>query len=191
MNTDTTTSDFSVPVIVAVTRPFRLIPIDSTDLWNADLEQINKCTFDYVRLNRTSAAIDAGIRPFNVIVGYDGTLLLPALLEYRDPYVALDVFNRVLLALVLGGIYYEAATPDDLATGTLLQNGYCRLLDTPSGPDGVFHTSARSGSGDPLDTIRLLDPDSVLSTQIRDSHAKEVPFSAEHQPCRLSSRCQE
>src|SRR5688500_16500266 len=84
----------SVPVILASTSPFRLIKRDRTDNWKPTWDELNKRNYDYVKLSRLSTFIDVGLpNPFSMGVGFDGTLVLPALSQFADRDVVLSVFN--------------------------------------------------------------------------------------------------
>lgn len=78
-----------------------------------------------------------------MLVGFDGTLALPALPEFAQPDKALKIFNRVLLEMLLGGIYTEAATPEDIFPGILYKTGYIRIY-AQTGSTGRLHSALRT-----------------------------------------------
>jgi len=114
----------SVPVLTANFTPLRFVIRGKDDVWAPTLEQTNSGTYDYVKLHRLSTFVDVGLAPFSLGVSFDGTLLLPALPQFKDTAKALDLFNRMLTELLIGGLYCEAVAPDDLGYGELSFNAY-------------------------------------------------------------------
>ena len=68
--------DNFIPIIIGNCNPFRIIARE-IDKWNPSLDEINTLSYDYVKLNRNSTALDVNIKPFSLIVGFDGSLILP------------------------------------------------------------------------------------------------------------------
>jgi hypothetical protein len=161
----------SVSVITANFGPFRLV-LRPTDVWEPTLEQINARSYDYVKLHRLSDYFDVGIAPFSLGICFDGTLILPATEEFRDRARALAQFNKTLSELLLGGIYCEAASPDDIGVGSLSFTGYSRILGAATGPTASFHKAARSKHIGTLDVIRLLEPETVSIKTLHEALAK-------------------
>jgi len=109
------------PLVMAVSAPLKLIAKDGRDRWNPTLEDINRATYDYLKLNRASGFIDGNVAPYMMLVGFDGTLAMPALPEFAQPEVSLKIFNRVFLEMLLGGVYTEGAAPSDICHGWLFE----------------------------------------------------------------------
>ncbi len=141
---------------MAASAPIKLFAKDGRDKWNPTLEQINNGSYDYVKLNRVSGFIDGNVNPYAMLVGFDGTLALPALPEFTEHGKALKIFNRVLLEMLLGGIYTEAAAPADIFQGVLYKTGYVRMY-ARSGKVASLHSALRDRSASSLESIRLLD----------------------------------
>jgi hypothetical protein len=97
---------------------------------------------------------------------FDGTLILPATPELREPRKALMLFNRTLSELLLGGVYCEAVQPDDLGYGTLTFHGYTRIEGGGYGASASLHKAARTKHIGTLDVIRLLDPEIITKDEI-------------------------
>ena len=110
--------------MMAVSAPLKLIAKDGGDRWNPSLQDINQSTYDNVKLNRASGFIDGNVAPYMMLVGFDGSLAMPAMAEFSAPDVALKIFNRVFLEMLLGGIYTEGAAPSDICSGWLFNTGY-------------------------------------------------------------------
>lgn len=154
-----------VPVIIANCAPFRLI-LREDDEWAPTLEQINKKTYDYLKLCRPSGSIDVGIDPFSMIIGFDGSLILPALQDFIDRHVVLTKFNETLGKMLLGGIYSEAVKPMDISLGSMhAESGYIRHHGTGIGLRSSFHRNLREAFGGAIDTMELRYPRKI---QIKD-----------------------
>ncbi|KLD76566.1 hypothetical protein Y886_20770 [Xanthomonas hyacinthi DSM 19077] len=68
----------------------------------------------------------------------------------------LKIFNRVLLEMLLGGIYTEAAAPGHIFRGILYKTGYVRMY-AQSGQVASLHSALRDRSASTTESIRLLD----------------------------------
>lgn len=91
-----------IPIIIGNCAPFRIITRES-DKWNPSLEEINTLSYDYVKLNRNSTCLDVGISPLSLIIGFDGSLILPCIKPYNTKEGSVYLFNRILGILLLGG----------------------------------------------------------------------------------------
>lgn len=158
---------YQIPVITANFSPLRFVLKDTADAWAPTLENINNRDYDYVKLHRSSTSLDIGIAPYSMGVCFDGTLVLPALPEFRDTAHALTQFNRTLSELLLGGIYCEAVTPDDVSFGTMSETLYVRMHGCPEGLRASFHHAARTTLIGAMDVIRLLDPETVTVDELQ------------------------
>ena len=174
-------NDQQVPVLIVSVNPFRLVLRDDDDVWNADWEQINSKTYDYVKLNRLSTFIDAGLpKPYPLAIGFDGSFVLPAIPQFLKREKATLVINDILGKMLLGGIYFEAAAPEDINPGQLYFNGYYRLMGHSS-PQSLFHTAIRTLSASPIELPRLIDPRTVYAKALHEAFnkgaeiAKNVP----------------
>jgi hypothetical protein len=156
----------TVPVITANFNPLRFVLRGDSDVWNPTLEQINGRDYDYVKLHRLSAYFDVGIAPFSMGVCFDGTLVLPSIPKFRDPNNALAQFNETLTELLVGGVYCEAVTPDDLGYGSLSFTAYARIHGGGVGPAASFHKAARTKHIGTLDAINLLHPETITVDEL-------------------------
>ena len=111
--------DNFIPIIIGNCNPFRIIARE-IDKWNPSLDEINTLSYDYVKLNRNSTALDVNIKPFSLIVGFDGSLILPCIPPYNTKEGAVDLFNRFLGILLIGGIFSEAVIPDNVSYGHMI-----------------------------------------------------------------------
>lgn len=156
----------AVPVITANFNPLRFVLRGESDAWNPSLEQINGRDYDYVKLHRMSTYFDVGIAPYSLGICFDGTLVLPANPKFQDRSRALAQFNGTLAELLLGGVYCEAVTPDDIGYGSLSFTGYARIHGGGSGPSASFHKAARSKHIGTLDVINLLHPETITTDEL-------------------------
>lgn len=155
-------------LIIAASAPLKIFIKDRRDRWSPTLDQINNHTYDYLKLNRVSGFIDGNVAPYSMLVGFDGTLALPALPEFSQPEKALKIFNRVLLEMLLGGIYTEAAAPSDIFPGILYKTGYIRIY-AQNGNAGRLHSALRDRSASTLESICLLDRKPITITELEKS----------------------
>jgi DNA-binding MltR family transcriptional regulator len=148
------------PLVMAVSAPLKLIAKDGRDHWKPSLQDINRSTYDYLKLNRASGFIDGNVAPHMMLVGFDGSLAMPALPEFTKPDVALRIFNRVFLEMLLGGIYTEGVLPADICSGWLFSTGYIRMMGGVS-HNTSLHSALRDRSASISDNIVLLDQKTV------------------------------
>lgn len=146
-----------IPTIMAFINPFSVV-VRGNEEWKPTLDEINESSYDYVKLNRTSTAIDIGIAPLSMIVGFDGSLILPCIKEYADVNKAVEKFNETLGYLLLGGIYVKATSPEDISFGYINEYGYSKIVKAGDGQLSSFHFAIRSRCGNPFESIRLMEP---------------------------------
>ncbi|MBN1373392.1 MAG: hypothetical protein JW987_15755 [Anaerolineaceae bacterium] len=164
-----------VPIVIASVLPFRLVKREN-ELWAPSINDINDRNYDYVKLSRLSTFLDVGIRPFSIGIGFDGSLILPAIDEFRNRDTALEKFNETLGILLLGGIYTEAVLPVDISIGLLTLDGYTKLLGGGDGPNAKFHRAIRTKHAGALDVILLFNPPSLEIAEISDAYEKGKQF---------------
>lgn len=163
------------PLVMAVSAPLKLIAKDGRDHWKPSLQDINRSAYDYLKLNRASGFIDGNVAPYMMLVGFDGSLAMPALPEFSKPNAALKIFNRVFLEMLLGGIYTEGALPSDICSGWLFNTGYIRMMGGAS-RNTALHSSLRDRSASISDNIVLLDqkPITLATLQKAISHGRSI-----------------
>jgi hypothetical protein len=163
------------PIVMAVSAPLKLIAKDGRDSWRPTLQQINSSTYDYLKLNRASGFVDGNVAPYMMLVGFDGSLAMPAMPEFSRPDVALKIFNRVFLEMLLGGIYTEGAAPSDICNGWLFSTGYIRMFGGAS-RNITLHSGLRDCSASISDNIILLDkkPITLASLEKAIAHGRSI-----------------
>lgn len=159
----------NIPILIANTSPFRLICRDEKDKWEPTLDEINSRTYDYVKLHRLSAFVDVGIAPFSLGMAFDGSLILPLLPKFKDKQIAIEIFNRTLGELLLGGIFTEAVLPENITIGRLTLDSYFNQVSMPKGLISQFHAAILSKHVGNLDVIKLLNPPKIILSKINNS----------------------
>jgi hypothetical protein len=161
-----------IPIYIANPSPFRLMLRDSDDQLNATIEEINQSTYNYVKLHRASKFFHANIQSSSPVgIGYDGSFLLLATKEYSTIDATLDEFNKVFASILIGGVYIEAIGPPDLSHGELSEYGYFRHTNT-FGANADFHKSLGEADAGSSESLKLLDSDTVLASDIIDAYMK-------------------
>jgi hypothetical protein len=147
-----------VPILIANPDPFRLIVRDENDLWEPTLDDINKSTYNYVKLHRASLFFDADLKcGLPACVAFDGSFILPANSDYSTIESSLDEFNRIFASIFLGGLYITSITPSDLSQGTMSIHGYYRHTRT-FGSSGALYKSLGNRDAGNSYNINLLNP---------------------------------
>ena len=155
-----------MPIVMAVSAPLKLIAKDRRDHWKPSLEDINRSTYDYLKLNRASGFVDGNVAPYMMLVGFDGSLAMPALPQFSAPEVTLRIFNRVFLEMLLGGVYTEGAAPADICRGWMFKTGYMRMYGGGS-RNTALHSSLRDRSASITDNIVLLDQKTITLAALK------------------------
>jgi hypothetical protein len=166
----------TIPVWGGNFSPLRLVALDGDD-WTVSLDEINAMRYDSTKLFRSSMNIDVGIAPLSLIVLFDGTLVLPRCSDISKTR-ALTIFNRHLTDLLLGGIFVNEVSPDDVTPGSLNLWGYHRH-HCPTGRYARLSQSLRTRRADPDDAILLLKPKILTKSDYLLHHATGRAISGE------------
>lgn len=167
-SSDESPRENSLPVVTGNYAPFRLV-MREEDAWAPSLEDISSKTYDYVKLHRSSMGVPVGIEPFSMLVCFDGTFVLPAIETFRKKENALELFNRVLAEILLGGIYVDAMSPDDLGLGSVTFDGYCRMRGGSRGNISSLHSNLRTTYAGIWDSMILLHPRTILVNELQET----------------------
>jgi hypothetical protein len=170
-----------MPLLIAVGAPLKLIAKDGRDSWKPSLQEINDSTYDYLKLNRASGFIDSNVAPYMMLVGFDGSFAMPDLPEFSQPDVALRIFNRVFLEMLLGGVYTEGAAPSDICAGWLFKTGYIRMLGRAS-RNTALHSALRDRSASTSDNIVLLDRKPIALSSLQKAITRGRSILAKSDP---------
>ncbi len=160
----------NIPIITANFDPFKLVISNTNDYWSATLDEINTNTYNYEKLNQTSLSLDIGLEHYSLLVSYDGTLILPRINKFSDPYHTLSVFNDVLTCLLLGGEYCEAVLPEDIGYGLIDSNNRSMIIAGATGKISSFHKLIKSSLVGKVDAIRLHNPAFITVEEFKKSY---------------------
>lgn len=148
-----------VPALVIYLHPFRLVESSDQEKWEPNIDEINSGSWDYIKPHEISGGLDVGLEPpYHMLVCRDGALALPPIPELRDHQNAVEFFNKCLASFVLGGIYCEAVTLDNLEFGSILDWKYIRVQSNSPAAPNRFHNLVRLKMASPLEAISILDP---------------------------------
>ncbi|MEA2871524.1 MAG: hypothetical protein QOH67_1500, partial [Hyphomicrobiales bacterium] len=178
-----------VPCLLTYLSPFRMIDAKGLTSWNITIEHVNQRTWDYAALHEVVGGLDVGLpNPYHLVLARDGALALPPIAPINSHQAAVEFFNRTLAALLLGGIYCEAITPDGLDTGSIIDWKYVRSHRAGLAAPNRFHEQIRYGKASALEAISLYRPPTVALDALRTAmkigldvldrgaaHARRVP----------------
>lgn len=161
-----------VPCLIGYLHPFRVVEADGLAPWNCTIEQVNRRTWDYAALHEMAGGLDVGLTaPYHLVVARDGALALPPLPGLRSDQAAVEYLNRCLAALLLGGIYCEALTPDSLDLGSIIDWKYVRSQRAGMAAPNRFHLHIRYGQASSLEAIALHQPRTIALTELQSAMA--------------------
>lgn len=159
-------SEINVPILISNFKPFRLISRDESDTWGPSLEEINRSTYNYVKLHRASKFFDAHLpKPMPACFAFDGSLIFPFIEEFKNDDLVVEEVNRVLASVFLGGVYVESISPLDVSRGSMNVTGYFRHSSTHSS-NSDFHRAIGECDAGSLASIRLLDPEVLEADKV-------------------------
>ncbi|WP_127132512.1 hypothetical protein [Pseudoflavitalea rhizosphaerae] len=160
---NTSAPKITIPAFIASPLPFRLIKRSTNDNWNPDIDDINKFTYDYVRLHRVSGTIDIGLpKPYTMAVTFDGSFILPAIKKYSDITTAVDEFNNFFGSLLLGGVFTQAVDATFLQRCFVHKNYYFETVHQPLNSFVELKNNFRHKHASVKDNIILMDCESIL-----------------------------
>mgnify|MGYP003112377814 CR=1 FL=1 len=157
-----------VPLYIAATSPLTLVTFDEGDEPSFTLEQINKQTYDRLKLCRTTTSLDPMLSAMDrmaVIVSYTGALLFPRMPGVSEEEVLASA-NRLLLKLTFGGIPFNAMNSDDVGFGFIYGTGYFLAASGAGGPNFNTLVALQHQDAGSFDTMRLLHPRVRTSSEI-------------------------
>jgi hypothetical protein len=161
-----------IPALITYLHPFYLVEGEGIEPWRVTIDDVNRAAWDYVKLHEVVGALDVGLdAPYHLVLGRDGALALPPIPELREHQRVVEFFNRCLAALLLGGIYCEAITLDNLETGSIIDWKYIRVHSHAQGGQNGFHNLLRLRMAPPLEAIALLYPRTVTLAELHKAMA--------------------
>ena len=156
------------PCLVTFLHPFRIVDGPDSPEWQVSLDEINAANWDYVALHEIVGGIGVGLEsPYHMIVCRDGGLALPLIPELQTDQAAVENYNRILAAILLGGIYCEEITSDGLDFGSILDWKYVRVLSCAFATSNRFHFLLRGQHASAVEAIALEEPRCQRRLKIR------------------------
>ena len=153
--------------LIAYTSPFRLVYKDCKDEWSASYDDLINSEYDYVKLHRLSTSFDVGLpKPFCLHIGFDGSLILPAIDQFYPLEKAVSAFNQVIGEMLIGGVYYDSIKLKDIGTGFFYLTGYVRPLNLPKTLNANLLSTLKTKTAGELHRLELLDPNHISAKEL-------------------------
>jgi hypothetical protein len=148
--------------IIAYLDPFRIVESEGVEPWKVTIDEVNRQTWDYVKLHEIVGGLDVGLdAPYHLVVCRDSALALPPVDRLRVDQAAVEFFNRCLAGLLMGGVYCEAISVDSLDVGSIIDWKYVRSHKAGQASPNRFHEQIRYRQASSLEAIKLMDPRTV------------------------------
>jgi hypothetical protein len=173
-----------VPALVTYLSPFRIVNPSLESKWQCSIVQVNQQTWDFTQLHEIVGSIDVGLdKPYCLVVSRDGAIALPPLQIFLDTQKAVSFFNKILAALLLGGIYVEAINIDSVEKGSLIDYSYIRSHVSGLSLSSQFHELIRLRMAPPILAIQLYRPRQIVFEDL--NNAAAMGFKAINSVVRL------
>lgn len=164
---------FANPCWVGYVSPFKIIVPDGEQPLEIPLEEINSNTYNHGNLCRIVEKLPLNeIDGFSTLVCYDGAIAVPKFGRLSLKENAVNFYNRLFTALLLGGIMCEAVDKRDIVSGSLHENRAVWPVDLGDSASSHLHAKLRMRNASNLDSILLLKPNYVFLADF--IHALEV-----------------
>ncbi len=153
------TEEFGSPAWVTYLIPFQIIRPDNSPPYSVTLDEINHNKYDHGALSKVVATItEPELENMALLVCLDGGLALPAIAPYEHVEKAIERFNRVLCAFLLGGIEVEAIDSRHVVSGSLHKRTYIWPVNDGLSLDAHLHAGLRTRVASSFDSIVLHEP---------------------------------
>lgn len=153
-------------IVISAPNPFYLYVRDESDEWQITIKEINEGNYDALKLHRVSFFLDVGLE-YGTPMGFafDGSMLVPRNPSLKSADDAIDCFNRVKAALLLGGLQLDQTTSSELAFGDLSDLGYFRYTD-PHGSTALLNRAFGELGAGSLLSIVLDKPRRITKSEV-------------------------
>ncbi len=122
------------PVLISAPSPTQFFVRDTDDDFDIDIKMINEGAYSPLKLHRVSFFLDVDLEGGSPMgFGFDGSMIIPRTPSVSNPDLAIDCFNRVKAAMMLGGLAFDATTQSMIGFGELKQTGYFRYFRALAG----------------------------------------------------------
>lgn len=146
------------PIILSAPESFHLFVRNEEDNWDVSIEDINSNNYDALKLHRVSFFLDVGLENgTHMGFGFDGSMIIPRNPSIQSADDAMDCFNKVKAALLLGGLQMDQTTSSHLGFGELTELGYFRYI-SPLGFAAQFNRALGEKGAGNLSSIVLENP---------------------------------
>lgn len=160
------------PVLISAPSPFYFFTRDENDLLDIDIEKVNSGTYSPLKLHRVSFFLDAGLEGGSPMgFGFDGSMLIPRTPSVSTPDAAMDCFNGVKAAMMLGGLALDASTHGMMGFGELKSTGYFRYTHALGSEAQISQALQEGGAGGQLN-ISLLSARQITQKSVEDAYAE-------------------
>jgi hypothetical protein len=150
-----------------------MVKKNEKDDWSTSLTEINRLEYNYVKLHRLSASFDIDLPPpYCLHMGFNGALILPALQELHPLEKSVELFNKFIGKLILGGVYYDSVRPYEIDKGILYETGYFRGFGISHDPFARIQAALQTKTAGPLHTGDLLYPMFIKSSELHRAYNK-------------------
>lgn len=152
-----------VPAYAAVVSPTTFFCFDNEDSLDVDVEQVNRNSYDRLKLCRTTGAIDHAeprMGNYGIILGYPGVFLIPKF-EWMNKELVVDIVNRKILELVFRGLFLDSITHEDVGYAYINTTGYFQLLGEARGKQYNYIMQLQQKDVSSFDSIGLVGLKSV------------------------------
>lgn len=140
---------------------------DSEDMFEITLEQINANIYNGKKLSEIASRLSITNNPDSLpaLISYDGAIAIPMGKAHPSAEIAVDTINRILGAILLGGIRVEAIDSKKLECGSLLEGGKNIFSYIPSG-----HSRLRNNWASITESIALLHPQIIRESELKNAY---------------------
>lgn len=155
------------PCMVAYLHPFRIVNGSESLPWNVTIDDVNNRQWDYIELHRVVGGLDVGLpAPYHMVVARDGAMGLPALPHLQEDQAAVEFYNRIFAALLLGGVYCEAIGRDGLDFASIIDWTFVRVRTSAPAAANRFHYLARMRYASAYEAISLMRPRTITIAEL-------------------------
>lgn len=130
------------PAWMAFLNPYTAVLHNAESKLDISLDQINANSYDGNKLSEAVATLPLNsAEHIHALISYDGAIAIPMNADYPTGEKALEGINRMMCAILLGGIHAEVISPEGLVCGSL-HNESCLFSYTPSLHTRLQHNAA-------------------------------------------------
>jgi hypothetical protein len=172
-----------LPCLIVATGPFTTITLSEDDRLDTTLQQINSHEYDRVRLCRTTMEVDVGLGSLPALLSYTAAWIFPPI-KGVTPQRAIDLVNQAHFELLLGGVRFDSAAPEDVSQGYTYHTGYFMTAGGLTATNGVNLSRLHgllAGDVSTFDSIALFQPRTYTVAEINAALARGRSI-AKHAP---------